>query len=155
MSWNSYRRLLQESDKRFSGRTYICQLIRKMECMSSLPLKELLFLRALRREHNMPLTIRSSVSEAVVFWVVRVQDLLCLTIICSLLLSRIDFQITNHQASIKPNVKINDPLSLQACRWPCRGEWGIAEKDMLEEQTRAALFTHFSLPSALTTPIGH
>lgn len=85
----------------------------------------------------------------------RVQDLLCLTIICSLLLSRIDFQITNHQASIKPNVKINDPLSLQACRWPCRGEWGIAEKDMLEEQTRAALFTHFSLPSALTTPISH
>lgn len=123
--------------------------------MSSLHLKELLFLRVLRREHNMPLTIRSSVSEAVVFWVVRVQDLLCLTVICSLLLSRIDFQITNHQASIKPNVKINDPLSLQACRWPCHGEWGIAEKDMLKEQTRAALFTHFSLPSALITPIGH
>lgn len=64
----SYR----ESDKRFSGRTCICQLIRKTEYMSSLPLKELLFLRALGREYNMPLTIKSSVSEAVVFWVVRV-----------------------------------------------------------------------------------
>lgn len=124
--------------------------------MSTIPLKELMFLGALERESNMSLTIRSSISEVVVFWVVRVQDLLCLTVICSFLLSRIDFQITNHQASIKPNVKINDPSSLRACRWPCHGEQSTAEEAMLEEeQTRAALFTHFSLPSALTNLICH
>ena len=99
-------------------RTYVCQLIRKMKDLSTLPLKELMFLGALETEDKMPLTIRSSISEAIVFWVVRVQDLLCLTVICSFLLSRIDFQITNHQASIKLNVKINDPSQLQACQWP-------------------------------------
>ena len=73
-----------------------------MEDMPTLPLKELMFLGALKREHNMPFTITPSISEAVVVWVVRVQDLLSLTVICSFLLSRIDFQITNHQANIKP-----------------------------------------------------
>ena len=72
-----------------------------MEDIPTLPLKELMFLGALKREQNMPLTITPSISEAVVVRVVRVQDLLGLPVSCSFLLSRIDFQITHHQANIK------------------------------------------------------
>lgn len=50
-----------------------------------------MFLRVLEAEDKMPLTTRSSISEAVVFWVVRVQDLLLLMVICGFLLCRIDF----------------------------------------------------------------
>lgn len=77
--------------------------------MFPFPSTEWVFLRVLETEDKMPLTTRSSISEAVVFWVVRVQDLLSLMVICSILLCRIDFKITNHKASIKLNVKINDP----------------------------------------------
>lgn len=40
-----------------------------MKDISTLPLKELMFLGALETEDKMPLTIRSSILEAVVFWV--------------------------------------------------------------------------------------
>jgi hypothetical protein len=67
------------------------------------------FLIVVETEDKVPLTTRSSISEAVVFWVVRAQDLLLLMVICSFLLRGIDFKIANHKASIKVNVKINDP----------------------------------------------
>lgn len=76
--------------------------------MYSFPLLELVSHSAEEAEDKIPLTFNSSISGAV-FRVVRVQDLLYLLAIWSFFLSRIDFQITNHKASIKLNVKINDP----------------------------------------------